>query len=415
MQMTQRHLVEGTTPRITIGHRLCRKNGKKHVYRTWTAQWSYEGNAYTEALKTTNKKIAIRRANLIHERIHAGQVAPRKYKISLVELWDQHLQRKESEGVAPGTIVCYDKTCRQFVEWARQEGLRSAVSFGEKEYYRYANFLQNRDCAESTVYNRLILLKQVFKWGTQEKLLPENKISRPKVRKPNYSRQACFTSAQVAQILALAEPHDACIYATLAYTGMRIGELRDLRWSEVDLERRVIEVRRGGSTGSTKNRKIRRIPINAKLMPYLNQLPRTNERVFIEPLDPKNKSNLIHSIRASTPPEYQGIKSLSGDGIIQGKLPGAGAGEEINRNRLLKRLKKLCKRCGFVDWERCRLHTFRHAFASACAQNNVPYRYALEWMGHHSSRVLDLYIKIFDSAATEMMQSLDFEDKKSEP
>lgn len=36
MQMTDRHLVEGTTPKITIGHRTAKRDGGKYVYRTWS-------------------------------------------------------------------------------------------------------------------------------------------------------------------------------------------------------------------------------------------------------------------------------------------------------------------------------------------------------------------------------------------
>ena len=86
---------------------------------------------------------------------------------------------------------------------------------------------------------------------------------------------------------------------------------------------------------------------------------------------------------------------------------GAGRGEALNRQRLRETAKRICKGLGSPDRNRCELHTFRHTFASACAQNDVPYCVALEWRGHHSFCILDLHMEVFDTAAIEQMPSLD--------
>jgi integrase len=51
------------------------------------------------------------------------------------------------------------------------------------------------------------------------------------------------------------------LFATLSYTGLRRGEAMGLRWSEVDLDRRLITVRRSyeGRTKSGKDRLMQRI------------------------------------------------------------------------------------------------------------------------------------------------------------
>jgi len=60
------------------------------------------------------------------------------------------------------------------------------------------------------------------------------------------------------------------LFATLAYTGLRRGEAMGLRWSDVDLERRLITVRRSYE-GRTKSGKDRVVPIPAELVPILKQ------------------------------------------------------------------------------------------------------------------------------------------------
>src|SRR5690606_16213572 len=80
----------------------------------------------------------------------------------------------------------------------------------------------------------------------------------------------------------------------------------------------------------------------------------------------------------------------------------------LEETELLKRFKRLCKRLGFPDWKKAKLHTFRHFFASVCAMNNVSYKFALRWMGHGSSDVLDLYFHMHDREAQQAINGLDF-------
>lgn len=47
-----------------------------------------------------------------------------------------------------------------------------------------------------------------------------------------------------------------------------------------------------------------------------------------------------------------------------------------------------------------------------CARNNVSYKYALEWMGHRSSDILDLYYTMFDSDAHLAMATLVYPSQK---
>lgn len=92
------------------------------------------------------------------------------------------------------------------------------------------------------------------------------------------------------------------------------------------------------------------------------------------------------------------------------KYPNGGG--PIDERRCLVTLKGLCKRCKFENPKQYKLHTFRHAFASMCARNNVSYKYALEWMGHRSSDILDLYYTMFDSDAHLAMATLVYPSQK---
>ena len=89
-------------------------------------------------------------------------------------------------------------------------------------------------------------------------------------------------------------------------------------------------------------------------------------------------------------------------------------GRLVSPKKLRAYLKSLCKQCGFENPQQYKLHTFRHFFASYCAQQNLSYKYILEWMGHSSSAILDMYFTMNDRQARRAMNSLSFNSEKLE-
>jgi len=192
-----------------------------------------------------------------------------------------------------------------------------------------------------------------------------------KVKSP---KQPCFTIEQVELLISNVEGWAVPMFATLAFTGMRIGELQQLCWEDIDLDRNVIHVHCGGSSGRPKDKQDRFIPLHArKLRPVLQSLPRLSKLVFIMP-----------------------------------------DGKKVSEKKLRAYLKNICTQCGFQNPWQYKLHTFRHFFASYCAQQNLSYKYVLEWMGHSSSDILDMYFTMNDRQAQAAMNSVSFEAKRAE-
>ncbi len=65
------------------------------------------------------------------------------------------------------------------------------------------------------------------------------------LRRPNGRRERIASPGEAAVLLAAAPGEYRALWATAFYAGLRRGELRALRWTDVDLAGRVIEVRRG--------------------------------------------------------------------------------------------------------------------------------------------------------------------------
>ena len=285
MKLLDRQPVEGTSPVIYIGHREYRKkDGRRYVSRTWYAEWCIQAKHRQQALGTSNKNVAIRKAHDLCRRIENGEPKPKVFKISNADMVNQYLELKRNEGRSHKTLEKYTFGLNSFVEWTNETGNISAVGFGSRLFWSFVQWLRNQKKGDKTIYDRAILIKQAFKWAATEKLIPENLVSGIKIEEPVPTEQPCFTANQVAILLANADPHEAAIFATMAHLGLRFGEVRDLRWSDILWDQGAsgfVVIRRGGSISNrTKNKKIRRIPLNPGLKPYLAALPRTSENIF---------------------------------------------------------------------------------------------------------------------------------------
>lgn len=377
MKLTDRQFVEGTEPRVYIGRRETGAGRSRARGKYW-AEWNADGRRHYRALRTANKDVALREAHAISRRYMEGLGAPKVYRITVDELAEQYLERKRAEGRAPRTLSKYEFGLGYFRDWCRERGRTAAAKFTEEDFWAFTARITREGRSEKAKYDRQVLVCQLLKFGWKRRLIPEYPLSDVRLVKPGWKEQPCFTPEQVARVLAIAKPRHRAIFATMAYLGLRIGEVRDLRWEDVHFEAGLsgmVVVRRGGSrvgaAETTKGRKERRIPLHPALRPLLEALPRDGERVF-----------------------PGGLNRRTG-------RPGV-----ISDTSLLYTLKGLCARAGFADARKYKLHSFRHTFASMCARNNVSYKYALMWMGHSDSRILDLYYKAFDDTAQEAMRSI---------
>jgi integrase len=101
------------------------------------------------------------------------------------------------------------------------------------------------------------------------------------VERPPVHRTGEFDVLTPAEVEALARAaeseQDAALYTTAGFTGLRLGELRALRWSDVDFSKRLVHVRRGLTRqhlGHTKSHPVRSVPLIDQVARALDRLSR---------------------------------------------------------------------------------------------------------------------------------------------
>jgi integrase len=213
----------------------------------------------------------------------------------------------------------------------------------------------SRTVSRKTVLNVVCtlsaMLRKAKEWGyVCERVdfgaleLPEDAVK----REPRF-----FTAKQVRQIIDAAEEPFRTMFAVLAMTGIRAGELLALQMDDLDFERKLIFIRRSvwyGRIQTTKSRaSTKPLPMPGALSDVL--------RLYLESWKP-NPTRLLFANRIGRP--------YSANKVVQRKLwP------------ILDSLKM----------PRCGLHAFRHTHSSLLIELGAPATVAQEQLRHSDPRV----------------------------
>jgi integrase len=379
MKLIERSRATDSRPFVYVGRRVHRTNGSSRAGTVWWAEWCHRGRSHGRTLRTSDKSDALRAARALAGQFATPVVAPvHPPAQSLKSVGQGYIDYQVNRGHAPRTVEKYTLVLKTLNAWARRRGLVAAPELDENGYWAFHRWMLDEGFSHKTRYDRLIVVKQMFKWAARTGLIPTNPLAAVDlIRKPAPTPQPCFTPEQVGELLFRAAAEDKPVIALMAYAGLRFGEVRDLRWSDLGFNRGAagfIHVMRGGSGETTKSGRPRQIPMHPTLREILLRVPRRSERVF----------------------------------LCRWRQPGRAAWRPLVERTVLMSLKRLCRACGFEGAERFKLHSLRHAFCSMCARNNVSYKYALVWLGHRDSQMLDYYYHAFDETAEAAIRTINY-------
>lgn len=371
MKLIDREVVPGTG--ITIGRRVQHRRlpdgtSEARPSTSYTAVYTDDdGKKRTAGLGRVTLKEARRKAVRLQQSLDDGLPRQKQRAISIRELTERFMAFNETRDLAPRTMARYRTDVDKLSLFCQEIGLTLAKRFDEVTWYRYAAWLKGRShkqgttYADKTRYTTLTVCKQVFNFGVRQKLLAADPMPGVHLPKARAKPQVCPTTNQVNLMLGLCDGLTHAAIAIAAYQGLRYGEIEALQWDDVRLdmgELGMLHIRRGAATGHTKTKQERFVPIHPAVRPIIESLPRTQERV----------------------------------------LPG------LKERTLLAKVKKLGEQAGVPKG--LKIHSMRHHFASMCANSRIPYRLAMQWLGHSSSQILDLYYHLHDEESEAAMKVL---------
>ena len=295
------------------------------------------GRAHTETLGVG---YTLEDAKLRHAALRTRRFVPTKMKVG--ELLDEWLDRRT--GISPATLAVYTWAVgvlkSQIGNVVVTDLTADMLADLRREYVH--NGYKKHSISKIETPLRMAL-KEVARNGHIAASPFDKLLSHERVR-ADQKEMRCLSSDEVSALMSsssgLSESWQT-LFATLIFTGLRISEALSLEWSDVDLQRDLIHVRKGKTPAARRSvmlmASMRRVLTGHKLAAD----PGT-DRVF--------------------PVSHSGARDA---------------------------LNAACKR---ADVPRCNLHTLRHTYASILIDQGEPVTFVSEQMGHASP---DLTLKVY--------------------
>ncbi|MFQ5956945.1 MAG: tyrosine-type recombinase/integrase [Candidatus Brocadiales bacterium] len=294
----------------------------------WIAYTLLDGTTVRESARTSNLKEAEDKLNERKNEAKEGKALARPTK-------NYTFQELAKEYASWSSRQRFFRTKRYFIkQLVERFGTLPLNSFNALTVEKYQTELL-KEVKPATVNRRISCLKHMFKKAYEWELVSEhvlNKVRSVKLLKEPPGRLRYLSQEEIQTLVDACVPHLRPIVIVAVHTGMRLGEILNLKWEQVDLKHGFILL------DVTKSGGRREIPINATLRATLDTLPRGPESLY------------LFANKDGNP--YQRVK---------------------------RSFVTACKRAGIRDFT---FHDLRHTFASQMVMAGVDIRTVQELLGH---------------------------------
>jgi integrase len=324
-----------------------RKRKGKSGRVVYLVDFHHNGRRFVRSTKTDD----LRTAKLILKDIESklakksfkiDECSPEK-KVYLKQFIDEYLRYSETHK-APKTTLRDRLTFRNFMIYISD---RTLNTIDHRLIDQYINS-RAKEVTKSTVNIELRHLKAAFTKAVQWGYIEKNPFGQVRPFRIAQSAPLFLTEEQVLKLLEMIE--ESWLRQVVIFgvnTGVRVGELVNLEWSDIDLGNRIINISQKNDF-TTKSRRERIVPVNDEVYDLLTNVDKSGSYVF----------------------------STSG---------GCKRREEF----ISKRFKSYVRKAE-LD-ERFTFHSLRHTFASHLVQNGVSLYIVSKLLGHSNLKTTEVY------------------------
>jgi len=273
------------------------------------------------------------------------------------------------KGLSENTIKAYSNDCNAFCEWLLLKRKYPVLSATEKDIENYLKHFQALNLSHTSINRKISSLKHLFHYLSKKKLLKSNPLISFSGLK---NAKVLPKSLSIIDVNSLIDAPDCSTFIGLRdrtmielmyATGVRISELINLQYSNIDLNRSLIKVMGKGG-------KERMIPFGDNALSWL-----------IDYIEFRRKNNL----------------SLNSRDFFISKQ-----GKKITRQAFWHRIKVYLKAAGLsMDISP---HTLRHAFATHLLNNGADLRSVQMLLGHSDLSTTQIYTHIAKQRLSDMVK-----------
>ncbi len=384
---------------------MARSKGQGHIFRRgkkYYVQYDVNGIRQTKSLDTTKERDAQKKAKELLEPAMQAKtkeevilhVAKAKKIITassilLKDVWKVYLKTPSRPDSSKGTLGNHERHWKNFTDWLKgthpeKERLSEIDDNIAKEYSNYLWTLKEKKISTGTfnyhiksltLITRVLLDKGGLDTNPWSEITRKSEVKQNRKEFTHEQVNTIFESFSKPELKLLNKAEIEILFYVAAFTGLRLIDAVNLSWHSIKLDRNII------SLIPQKTRKVQRhvnIPIHPSLKEKLE--------IALGWKDDKLKVLPKSSARYNSNPtgvKKDCVKVLEFCGFKE-----RGEGRGLNR-RLY----------GF--------HSFRHFFASTCADAGVPVATLAEILGDNISTLNKYYIHAQEESRKKMIQALD--------
>ena len=384
---------------------MARSKGQGHIFRRgkkYYVQYDVNGIRQTKSLDTTKEREAQKKAKELLEPAMQAKtkeevilhVAKAKKIITassilLKDVWKVYLKTPSRPDSSKGTLGNHERHWKNFTSWLKgthpeKERLSEIDDAIAKEYANYLWTLQKKKISAGTfnyhiksltLITRVLIDKGGLDTNPWSEITRKSEVKQQRKEFTHEQVMTIFESFEKTELHLLHKAETEILFYIAAFTGLRLIDAVNLSWNSIKLNRNII------SLIPEKTRKVQR-HVNIPIHPSLK------EKLKIAQEWKDDKKKVLPKMSARYLSNSSGVKKDCVKVIDFCGFKERGEGRGLNR-RLY----------GF--------HSFRHFFASTCADAGVPVATLAEILGDNISTLNKYYIHAQEESRNKMIQALD--------
>lgn len=329
-------------------------------YYTWNNEEKYWSFPYTPNIKSEIKHYFSQfgfEIECSYRKSKSKEFKEKKYYSNERQIPAEYLEMLKIKRYSEKTIDTYRKAFIDFINYYKTKELDTITGDDIKNYLLY--MIEKRKISASLQHIIINAIKFYYEKVLKMDKLPYINIERPFKEK---TLPTVLSEEEVQRIInSITNIKHKTIILTIYSAGLRIGELINLKISDIDSKRKIVIIK------EAKGKKDRYSLLSGKLLLYLRNYYK----------------------------EYKPKKWL-----FEGQT-----GEQYSDSSIYTILYTACKKAGIT--KKINVHTLRHSFATHLLERGADLRYIQELLGHGSSKTTEIYTHITRKGMEEIKSPLD--------
>lgn len=382
------------------------KGISKRADGRYQGRFTFQGERYTfydRDLKILQKKMADAQYEMEH-----GIYMDAK-NMTLDVFFQTWLSEIKESTVKENTLSVYQEIYK--VHIAPQLGKLQVSGINKLMIQRLLNSMSKNGLSANTLAKTKAILYSVFKEAMENRMISYNPCENITIKRERVERRVLSYEEQKKFLSAISGSRYEMLCILGLSTGLRIGELSGLRWSDIDFEEKTLTVERTyiylhdvknhqmrdvfhSPKTKTSSRTIRLLDSTLELLKLHKQKQENEKAALGESWQPiEDGEDLVFTTKNGKP-----VRSLNVSETLNHYV------EQINR-----REETAAKAEGRepIAFERITPHTLRHTFATRAFESGIPPKVVQQILGHSSLEMtMDLYTHVTEDVQAREIQKL---------